>query len=172
MTKVFDNLTLIAAIGKNNELGKDNKLIWHFKEDLQFFKLNTMGKPMIMGRKTLESLPKLLPGREHIVLTRSNLDIEGVKVFHEKDELLDYVASFDKDFMVIGGASIYEQFIDNAGKMILTEIDHEYDADVFFPKIEEQDWDREVISSVDEYDVKYDHVLYLRKGLQRRKNNG
>jgi len=163
MTKVLDNLSLIAAIGKNNELGKDNKLIWHFKEDLKFFKEKTMGKPIIMGRKTLESLPKLLPGREHIVLTRSNLDIEGVKVFHTKEELLDYVGTFDKEFYVIGGASIYEQFVENTSKMLLTEIDKEYDADCFFPKIDQDEWDRIELSEERDQGIDYKHVLYLRR---------
>ena len=163
MDKVFNNLTLIAAIGKNNELGKDNTLIWRFKEDMKFFKENTMNKPIIMGRKTLESLPKLLPGREHIVLTKSNLDIDGVKVFHSKDELLDYVSHFDREFMVIGGASIYEQFIDNADQMLLTEIDAEAPADVYFPKIRQDEWYKKDLYEVIEKDTLFKHVLYKRK---------
>ena len=160
----YDNLSLIAAIGKNNELGKDNKLIWRFHEDMKFFKDNTIGKPIIMGRKTLESLPKLLPGREHIVLSRSNIDIEGIRVFHTKEELLGYVSTFDKEFMVIGGASIYEQFIDNSSKMILTEIDAEdKTADVYFPTINQNEWDRKELYSVNEDDINFKHVLYKRK---------
>ena len=163
MTKAFNNLSLIAAVGKNNELGRNNTLIWRFKEDMRFFKENTMGKPIIMGRKTLESLPKLLPGREHLVLTKSNLYIEGVKVFHTKEELLDYVSSFDKEFMVIGGASIYEQFIDYSSKMLLTEIDAESAADVYFPTFNKDDFERIELSSVRENDIDYKHVLYKRK---------
>ena len=163
MDKVFNNLTLIAAIGKNNELGINNTLIWRFKEDMKFFKENTMGKPIIMGRKTLESLPKLLPGREHIVLTKSNLDIEGVKVFHSKENLLDYVSQFDNDFMVIGGASIYEQFIGNADKMLLTEIDAESKADVYFPEIKQDEWNKKDLYDVVDGDISFKHVLYKRK---------
>ncbi len=164
MSKALNNLTLIAAIGKNNELGKDNTLIWRFKEDMKFFKDNTMGKPIIMGRKTLESLPKLLPGREHIVLSSSNIDLPGIKVFHSREELLEYVSSFEKDFMVIGGASIYEQFIDYSSSMILTEFDAECkSADVYFPKINAEEWDKSIISRVDEYDIKYVHALYKRR---------
>ena len=164
MIKVFDNLSLIAAIGKNNELGKDNAMLWHFSEDFRFFKENTMGKPIIMGRKTLESLPKLLPGREHLVLTKSDLDIEGVKVFHSKEEVLDYVSSFDKEFYVIGGASIYGQFLENTSKMLLTEIDKEYkEADVYFPTFEKDDWDRTELSTAEDKGVNYKHVLYKRK---------
>lgn len=164
MSKVYNNLTLIAAIGKNNELGKDNTLIWHFKEDMKFFKENTIGKPIIMGRKTLESLPRLLPNREHIVLTRSNLEIPGVLVFHSKEDVLNYVSSFDKEFMVIGGASIYEQFINEADKMLITEIDDECPtADVFFPTIDESCWDKLVLSNKEENNIKYKHMEYVRK---------
>ena len=164
MDKIYDNLTLIAAIGKNNELGKDNTLIWHFKEDMKFFKNNTTGKPIIMGRKTLESLPKLLPGREHLVLSRSNLDIEGIKVFHSKEELLEYISSFDKEFMVIGGASIYSEFIRNASKMLITEIDDTCkDADVYFPSIDENIWYSNTLSSVSEKGINFKHLEYKRK---------
>lgn len=164
MTKVFNNLTLIAAIGKNNELGKDNTLIWRFKEDMKFFKENTMGKPIIMGRKTLESLPRLLPGREHLVLSKSNLDIEGIRVFHSKDELLDYISSFDKEFMVIGGASVYSEFIDYASRMLITSIDATCtDADVYFPKIDNDSWDCITLSEVCENDTNFKHLEYKRK---------
>ena len=159
-----NNLTLIAAIGKNNELGKDNTLIWRFKEDMKFFKDNTMGKPIIMGRKTLESLPKLLPGREHLVLSKSNLDIEGIKLFHSKEELLSYISSFDKEFMVIGGASIYNEFIDIANRMLITEIDATCeDADVYFPQIDKDDWNVSVLSDCKENGIIYKHLEYTRK---------
>ena len=164
MTKIYDNLTLIAAIGKNNELGKDNTLIWRFKEDMRFFKENTMGKPIIMGRKTLESLPKLLPGREHLVLSRSNLDIEGITVFHSKEELLEYIKSFDKEFMVIGGASIYSEFIEHASRMLITEIDATCeDADVYFPTIDRDIWEPSILSAVSENGLNYKHLEYKRK---------
>ena len=158
------NLTLIAAIGKNNELGKDNTLIWRFKEDMKFFKENTIGKPIIMGRKSLESLPKLLPNREHLVLTKSKLNIEGVKIFNSKEEILDYVSSFDKEFMVIGGASIYQQFIDDADRMLITEIDAKCsDADVYFPNIDEKDWNVRELSQVTENNISFKHLEYIRK---------
>ena len=164
MDKKYNNLTLIAAIGRNNELGKDNTLIWHFKEDMKFFRDNTIGKPIIMGRKTLESLPKLLPNREHLVLTKSNISIPDVKVFHSKDEILHYISQYDKEFMVIGGASIYEQFMDDASKMLITLIDDECpSADVYFPKIDETLWNKRVISQVEENDKSFKHLEYIRK---------
>ena len=102
------NITMIASVGKNLELGKNNDLIWHFKEDMKFFKENTMGKPIVMGMNTLNSLPKLLPGRTHIVLTTKNnisLD-EQIVVVHTIDELLNYIKKYGKEVTLIGGASI------------------------------------------------------------------
>ena len=92
------NITMIAAIGKNRELGKNNDLIWHLKEDMKFFKDQTMGKPIVMGRKTFESLPKLLPGRKHIILTKQKLDVpEEVLLFHNKEDVLDYIKSYQEE---------------------------------------------------------------------------
>lgn len=156
-------ITLIAAIGKNGELGKNNDLIWHFHEDMKFFREQTMGKPMIMGRKTLESLPKLLPGRKHLVLSRQNIDMEGIEVFHSKEELLDYINDSLDEVMVIGGASIYNMFIENADCMLLTEIDEECPiADVYFPKFDKNDWEERVISSNESNHIKYKHIEYKR----------
>lgn len=157
------NLNLIAAIGKNNELGKDNKLIWHFKGDLAFFKNQTMNSKIIMGINTLNSLPRLLPGREHIVLTHQDIEIPGVRVYHDKNALLDYIKTLDEDVYVIGGASIYEQFLDLSERLFLTEIDRTYDADVFFPNFDKTQYERTVLSEQEENNTKYRHVLYKRK---------
>lgn len=160
----MSKLTLIAAIGKNNELGKDNTLIWHFKEDMKFFKDNTIGKPIIMGRKTLMSLPVLLPNREHLVLTNSNLNMKGIKVFHSKEEIVDYISKYDKEFMVIGGASIYSLFMEDASRMLITEIDDEcVDADVYFPNINEEEWNKSILSEQEEKGVRFKHLEYIRK---------
>ena len=134
------NLSLIAAIGDNKELGFHNQLIWHFKEDMRFFKNTTMGHPIIMGYKTMESLPKLLPGRTHIVLTRKNIEIPGVIVVHSIEDVLELVKQSNLEHYVIGGASIYEQFIDYCDKMMLTEIHDTHDADVYFPNFDKNDW--------------------------------
>ena len=100
------NISMIAAVGRNLELGKNNQLIWRIKEDMKFFREQTMGKPIIMGRKTLESLPKLLPGRQHIVLTKGEISNPSIIVVHSKEELLDFIDTYQKEVMVIGGASI------------------------------------------------------------------
>ena len=164
----MENISLIAAIGKNGELGKDNTLIWHLKEDLAFFKEQTMGKPIIMGMNTFKSLPKLLPGRKHIVLTsKTNLDIDpSVEIVHTKAELFDLVDTLDDEVFIIGGARVYAEFIEYASKLYLTEIDaEEKTADVYFPEFDHDDYERSVLSEhVDPTnDIHYKHVLYKKK---------
>ena len=160
----MDKITLIAAIGKNNELGKDNKLIWHFKEDMKFFKDNTMGKYIVMGRKTFESLPHLLPNRKHIVITTRDYKVDNVEVYHSKQEVLDFIATCDEEFMVIGGASLYEDFMEDANRMLINEIDAtDKNADTFFPKIHKYEWNSNVLSEQEENGIKYKHLEYKRK---------
>ena len=158
------SITLIAAIGKNRELGYKNDLIWSIPEDLKFFRENTIGKHIVMGMNTLNSLPKLLPNRKHIVLTRKNVKLDdSILVFHSIDELLSYIESLDEEVMVIGGAQIYSQMIDYASKMLLTEIDDGSMADVYFPEFSSDDWDRELLSKHSYSDIDYNHVMYRRK---------
>ena len=163
----MNNITMIAAIGKNNELGKNNDLIWRFKEDLNFFKEQTMGKPMAMGYKTFYSLRggKPLPGRKHIVLTSRNLEENSqIKIVRSLEELLDYIENYKDEVMIIGGASIYKALIDYANKLVLTIIDAEDEnADVFFPKINDEEWIKKELSSHEENNIKYKHLIYKRK---------
>ena len=157
-------LNIIAAIGKNNELGKNNDLIWKISEDLKFFKQKTMGKYIIMGRKTFESLPNLLKGRRHIVLTRNEEIIPGAAVYNNVQEIVDKFQT--KEAYIIGGASIYEEFIEYAAKMYLTFIDAECkEADVFFPKFNEDDFIKEILDEKhdEKLDINYKHVLYKRR---------
>ena len=162
------NLSLIAAIGENNELGKDNKLIWYLKEDLKFFKEQTMGKTIIMGRNTFESLPGILKGRHHIVLTRNNLNLPNeVDIFHDYESLKEYIANIDEEMFVIGGASVYRLFLNDVDKMLLTEISAKDDmADAYFPEFDKNDWDKEVLSSHNDNGISYNHVKYLRKKMK------
>ena len=160
----MNNISLIAAIGKNSELGKDNDLIWHLPGDLNFFKNVTMGKEIVMGSKTFYFLPNLLPGRKHIVLTRKSVEIPEVLVMHSKEELIEYLKEIKKEVMIIGGASIYAQFIDIADKMYLTHIDAICDeADAYFPKFNYNDWDSELLGTNSDSGISYKHVLYKRK---------
>lgn len=159
------NITIIAAVGKNLELGKDNGLIWHLKEDLSFFRDQTMGKPIVMGRKTLESLPKLLPGRKHIVLTRNNTDFDSsVVVVHSKEELLEWIEDYKEEVMIIGGASIYKEMLPDADKLVLTEIDAEdKEADAYFPSFHKEEWNKTELCSHEDNNISYKHLVYTRK---------
>ncbi len=156
---------MIAAIGKNRELGKNNGLIWHLKEDLTFFRDQTIHKPIVMGMKTLESLPKLLPHRKHIVLTRKNPTLpEEVLVIHSKEELLKFIEEYGEEVMIIGGASIYSQMLEYSEKLILTEIDAEdKEADAYFPEFKKEEWDSELLGEHQEGDIHYKHLIYTRK---------
>lgn len=159
------NITMIAAVGENLELGKDNNLIWRLKEDMQFFRNNTINKPIVMGRKTLESLPGLLPKRKHIVLTNQELTVDkNIQIFHNIDQLLTYIENYKEEVMVIGGASIYKQLLEYANKLLLTEIAaKDSKADAFFPDFDKKEWNREVISDHEENNLKYKHLIYIRK---------
>ena len=161
----MNNLILIGAIGKNNELGKDNKLIWYIPDDLKFFKQNTINHNIVMGYNTFVSLPKLLEKRKHIVLTTKNISFpDGVEVFHNKESVLDYIKNIDDDVYIIGGASIYKQFINDSDRMILTEIDACCnEADAYYPEFDKNDWIEEEISKKEYNNIKYRHVLYKRK---------
>ncbi len=159
------NLTIIAAIGRNNELGKNNNLIWRLPEDLQFFKEQTTGKQIIMGKRTLDSLPRLLPKRKHLVLTRQNLEeSDQLQVFHDIESIKRYLEELKEEVMVIGGAQIYREFLPLSDKMILTEIDAEdKDADVYFPTFDKKEWNQEVLCSHQQDDISYKHLVYTRK---------
>lgn len=131
-------LSLIAAVARNGAIGKDNALLWRLSEDLQFFKRTTMGCPVIMGRKTYESIGRPLPGRRNIVITRnpswSATGVEPAASLPASLALLD--ASVDKAF-VIGGAQIYAEALPLVQEIVLTEIDKDFEGDAFFPA-----WDK------------------------------
>ena len=157
-------IIIIAAIGLNNELGKNNNLIWHLKEDLQFFKTMTNNHYIIMGYKTYLSLPKLLPNRKHIVLTHHKIDNPDVQVFNDFSILLEYLNTLNEDVYIIGGASIYELFLPLANELLLTKIKAiSEDADTYFPNFEENDYYVETLKNVWENNISYDHVLMRRR---------
>ena len=158
------SFSIIAAIGKNNELGKDNKLIWHLPGDLKFFKETTTGKTIIMGRRTFESLPRMLPNRHHIVLSSSTDFPEEVEVYKELKDIIDNYLDSEEELFVIGGASIYKAFIDYSNKLYLTLVDaEEKTADAYFPKFNEEDYDSEILGENEDEGIKYKHVLYMKR---------
>lgn len=158
----MNKITLIAAIGKNRELGLNNQLIWRIPEDLRFFKENTINKTIVMGLNTFNSLPHMLPKRKHIVLTSKNIEIEDVIIVHSLDELLEYISNLE-EVMIIGGASIYSQLINYADELLLTEIDDSKEADAYFPDFDKNDWESEIIGQYQYEDIKYKRLVYKRK---------
>ena len=156
-------ISIIAAIGENRELGRGNDLIWHIKEDLKNFKNLTMGKYIVMGKNTYESLPKHLEGRKYIVLSSSLSEIENGLLFNDFNKLLEFIKDVDEEVMIIGGASIYKLFLPFADKLYLTEIYSEEKADVYFPDFNKEDYECNVVSTNEVDGLKYSFVIYERK---------
>tara|TARA_B100001123_G_C14801281_1_gene824537 strand:+ start:44 stop:529 length:486 start_codon:yes stop_codon:yes gene_type:complete len=133
-------LSIIAAMDKNRVIGKDGNLPWHISSDLKNFKKITMGKPILMGRKTHESIGKILPGRENIILTKKrNYSVEGCIVKNNLDEVL---SNFKKvsELIVMGGATLYEQTLDKVEKLYITEVRACIEGDIFFPEYDPDQW--------------------------------
>lgn len=131
-------LSLIVGIGKNREIGKGNDLLWHISEDLKNFKKITSGKPIIMGRKTFDSIGRPLPKRRNIVISRDpSLTIEGCDVFTDPNEVIkDLQSSGAEEAVVIGGSFIYEHYLPMVDRIYLSEVEFEGEADVFFPEFD------------------------------------
>ncbi|HHW69405.1 MAG TPA: dihydrofolate reductase [Tenericutes bacterium] len=162
---------MIAAVGKNLEIGKDNKLLWYLPNDLPFFKKITNGKKIIMGRLTFESLPKVLPNRTHLVLTKNKIKNDEILQFSNINDLMMYINKLkDEEVFIIGGGSVYKQFIDYADSLYITEVDKTYyNADTFFPEFNKEEFNKTIIDEYKDDLVSYQHVLYERK---RKKNEG
>lgn len=159
-------LTMIAAAAKNNALGKDNDLIWHISEDLKRFKRLTSGHAIIMGRKTFESMPKALPNRTNIILTKKeDYQPEGALVVHTVKAALALVKEDIQPF-IIGGGEIYRLFMENCDRIELTRVHHDFEADVFFPSIDTDKWTivaQEDISATDNQPYNYSYLTYEKK---------
>tara|TARA_Y100000748_G_scaffold151261_1_gene126492 strand:- start:4108 stop:4617 length:510 start_codon:yes stop_codon:yes gene_type:complete len=139
-------LALIAAMARNRVIGRDNAMPWHLPEDLRYFKATTLGKPIVMGRKTFDSLGRPLPGRTNIVVSRQpDLRLEGAQVFASIDAALDAArqqaqADGVGEVMVIGGDNLYRQTLERAERIYLTRIESEPEGDAWFPAFDEQAW--------------------------------
>lgn len=135
-------VSLLLAASENNVIGKDNQLPWHLPQDLKYFKNLTWGLPILMGRKTFDSIGKPLLGRKSIVITRNeSWRHEGVEVVHSIDEAIQKAEAFGaKEIFVIGGAEIFKTALPVAGRIYLTRIHHRFDGDVFFPEISAGEW--------------------------------
>ncbi len=159
-------LSIIVAKAKNNVIGKDNKLLWNLPDDLKRFKELTTGHVIIMGRKTFESLGKILPNRKHIVFTQNldyHVDDPNVEVVHSMLEIKEYIDNNEENF-VIGGAIIYNLLMPYVNKMYVTEINKNFDGDAVFPVINEQNWNevsRE--KGPEDEELEYEYLVYERK---------
>ena len=163
-------LSIIVAKAKNNVIGKDNKLIWHLSEDLKRFKKLTTGHTIIMGRKTFESLGKILPNRKHVILCNDkqlNIDDENVEIIDDINLLEKYEKSEEENF-VIGGATIYKLLMPKVKKMYITQIDKDFEGDVFFPEIDLKEWNIQNIEKGpkdNENDFEYEYITYIKNEL-------
>jgi dihydrofolate reductase len=134
-------LAIIVAIDENNAIGKDNKLLWHIAEDLKHFRSITNGHPVIMGRKTFESIGKALPCRINIIISRNpQFAAEGCIIAPSLEKAINVASGIDEKQFIIGGASIYQEALRIVDTIYLTAVHNTYDADAFFPAIPEIEW--------------------------------
>ena len=136
-------ITIVVAMGLKNEIGANNQLLWHLPKDLKHFKDITSGHPIIMGRKTYESIGKPLPNRTNIVVsTKKDWFEEGILIVGSLKEAIKFAKKMDEEIFIIGGGNIYEQTIDLAEKLEVTQVNAELKADIFFPKINPKIWNK------------------------------
>jgi dihydrofolate reductase len=135
-------VSLIVATSTNNAIGKDNKMLWHLPEDFKYFKNTTWGMPIIMGRKTFESIGKALPGRTNIVITNNKTwQADGVEVAYSLEEAITLANNTNaKEIFITGGAEIYRQSMTRAHKIYITKVNTLIEGDAFFPEIDESTW--------------------------------
>ncbi|MFR5508098.1 MAG: dihydrofolate reductase [Clostridia bacterium] len=158
-------LSIVVAKAKNNIIGKDNKLLWHLSDDLKRFRALTEEHAIIMGRKTFESLGKVLPNRKHIVFSNNpdfKVNDENVEVVHSLLQIQEYIESEEEAF-VIGGAMMYNFLMPYVSKMYVTEIEKEFEGDTFFPRIDDKKWkeiSREKGPEDGENNFEYNYVVY------------
>lgn len=155
--------SIIAAIGKNRELGKDGDLVFHIKEDMKYFRDTTKGHKIVMGRKTWESLPGKLPDRENIVISRHPVDDADVTIT-DLDEFIAQNENTDEEIFVIGGGMVYATFLDHAKNLYLTEINAPAPtADTFFPDFDKSKFKKTIIKKGSEDDLTYAFAKYTKK---------
>ena len=131
-------ISIIAAVAQNGVIGDRNALLWHISEDMKHFKTLTTGHPVVMGRKTWESLGRPLPNRTNVVITRQAIEIPGCRVVHSLEEAMALFAA-DEEIFIIGGESIYRMMLPYCDTVYVTKIDHAFQADTFFPNLDEMD---------------------------------
>lgn len=160
-------ISIISAIGKNNEIGKKNALLWDLPADLKHFRETTTGKTVIMGQKTFESIGRPLPNRKNIVLTQDkHFKAEGVVIFYSVEELEKNLSGDEENF-IIGGGQIYKIFIEKVDKLYITHVNANFpDADTFFPEIDKDKWreiSREEHTADEKNPYAYTFTVYIKR---------
>ncbi|MBL4933708.1 dihydrofolate reductase [Clostridium paridis] len=160
-------LSIIVAVAENNAIGKNNDLLWRLPSDLRRFKEITSGKTIIMGRKTFESLPKVLPNRHHVILTRDtdfSVDDPQVEVVNSLDAVVEKFHHSEEEAFIIGGGEIYSAFLPYSNKLYLTKVFKDFGADTYFPNINENEWMPVLESKVfEENNLTYQFTDLVRK---------
>lgn len=163
--------SMIVAMAQNRVIGRNNKLPWYLPNDLKYFKQTTMGKPILMGRKTFESIGKPLPGRTNIVITRNpEWQVDGVKVVYSLGEAFELASAISEidgtdELMIIGGDQIYQTALDHVDRVYLTEVHAEVEGDAYFPQVDWYQWKevaREDFSAQDPNPYDYSFVVFDR----------
>jgi len=155
-------ISIIVALSSNRVIGKDNRLPWHLSADLKRFKAITWGKPILMGRKTHESIGRPLPGRKNIVLSSDpNYRTEGCTTVHSLTEAME-MAGEAEELFIIGGSSLYERFLPEADRLYLTLIEREFEGDSYFPPFLFEDWwvvESEIVTDDPSVDYTYQFLV-------------
>jgi len=159
-------ISMITAMDDNQLIGKNNALPWKIPADLQFFKKVTMAKPIIMGRKTFESIGRPLPGRQNIIITRDKTyHADGCDICHSIEQAIKIAGDVD-EVMVIGGANIYQQFLDKANRLYLTRVQGEFEGDAWFPTLDFEQWvltEQEKHQADDKNEANYSFIIMDRR---------
>ena len=158
-------ISIIAAVAQNGVIGDKNALLWHISEDLRFFKRTTSGHPVIMGRKTYESLGRPLPNRTNVVISRTPREIEGCTVVSSLEEAIALFPQ-EEEIFIIGGAQIYALALSVADKMYLTKVYHDYQGDTSFPEWNADEWqlaEKESFECGEKYPHPFSFETYTRK---------
>lgn len=158
------SIVLIAAVDKNLAIGKDGKIPWNLKEDLQFFKEKTEGTSVIMGRATFDSIGRPLPNRNNIVMTRNPQKREGVIEVSSKEDAISEAKKFSENLNIIGGEYIYKEFLPIASNLLITEIELEIESpDAFFPDWDRKLWTESSRKKSSERGIEYSFVEYVKR---------
>lgn len=159
----MQNISLIACVSKDMGIGNASQLLWRIPEDMQFFKDTTMGGVVVMGRKTFESIGNPLPGRKNVVLSSRPLEVDGIDWCTDESNLREFLSRQTTPIFIIGGATLYNMFLNDAQTIYLTEVDAIRDADTFFPSFDKSKYLREVLQNGISDGINYEIVKYTKQ---------